>query len=90
MTHWIDDIKNSIVSITTVLQDIPFKGEMWLHAQTMEDQLAEMAEVTISVTTAMGGYKISESALFDFSRPSTRAGPSGTEHIYLQRQVDCD
>jgi hypothetical protein len=53
----------------------------------MEEQMQQVAEVNIGVTTAMEGYKFSESSPYDFRRSSKVAGPSGTQYVHPQRQA---
>jgi hypothetical protein len=51
-----------MAAITTTLKEMPSKRELRFHAQTMDDQMAQIAEVNTGLTIAMEGYKISESS----------------------------
>jgi len=82
----IDEVNKAMAAITATLKDMPSKRELRLHGQTMEAQMAQMAEVNTGLTTAMEGYKFSESSPYDFRRSSATAGPSGTQHMHPQRQ----
>jgi hypothetical protein len=53
----------------------------------MEELMQQAAEVKTGLTTAMEGYKFSESSPYDFRRSSMVAGPSGTQYIHPQRQA---
>jgi len=69
MTKPIDEVNNIMPTITTSLQNIPSKRELRPHAQTMEDQMARMAqieEVDTGLTTARIGDELLESAPYEF------------------------
>jgi len=61
LTKKLDEVNRVMAAITDSLKDIPSKKEMRQHAQRMEDQVAQIAEINTALTTAMEGYKVSES-----------------------------
>jgi len=61
LTKRIDEVDKSMAAITTSLKQIPSKRELQLYTRTMEDQMAQVAEVNTELTTSMEGYKFSES-----------------------------
>jgi len=52
----IDEVIKSMAAITMLLQNIPSKSELRLHAQTMDDQIAQVAAVNTGLTIAMEAY----------------------------------
>jgi hypothetical protein len=90
LTKRIDEVNKSMAAVTTSLKNNPSKRELPLHAHTMEEQIAQVGEVNTGLTTAMEGYQLSQSSLYDFRRTSVTAGPSGTQFVHLQRQAAFD
>jgi len=90
ITKRIDEVNKIFVALTKSLKNVPSTTELRLHGQTMEDQMAQVAELNTGLTTAFEGYKFSESTPFDFRRSSVTAGPSGTQHMHPQRQAAFD
>jgi len=90
LTNQIDEFNTAKAAITTLLKSIPSIRELQLHAQTMAEQMAQVAKVNTGLTTAMVGYKFSQSKPFDFRQTTVAEGPSGTLYIHSQRQVPFD
>jgi len=80
---------NKIMSkIKDSLQNVPSRQELRNHAALMDEQTLKIQEVNTGLTTAMEGFKVSESSRFNF-RPEIRktvpfqqAGPS----VHPERQ----
>jgi len=82
----IDEVVKTTAAITTALKQIPTKLELQQHANAMEEHKIQMTEVNSGLTTAMEECKFSQSSPYNFGRPSTVAGPSGTQRRpYLDR-----
>jgi hypothetical protein len=75
-----------MAAITTSFQSIPSKRELRLHAQTMEDEMAQIAEVNRGSTKATQRYKFSESSPHDFCRSLAVAGPLEAQPGYVHPQ----
>jgi len=83
----IDEVNKAMTAVTTSLKNVPSKGELHRHELAMEEQMQQVANVNTRLTTTMEGYKFSEYSPYDFRRPSTVAGPSGTQYMHPQRQA---
>jgi len=57
------------------------------HAVAMDEQLVQMQKVNMGLTTAMEGYKFSQSSQYDFRHPVPQAGPSTTVHPERQKYL---
>jgi hypothetical protein len=55
----LDSIKNS-------LREIPSRRELREHAAVVDEQIAQDREVNTKLTTAMEGYKFSDSSRYNF------------------------
>jgi hypothetical protein len=82
LTREIDEVNTSMVAITTSSKSVPSKRELLLHAHTMEEQMVQVPEMNTGLTTAMEGYKLSESSPYNLRRTSVTAGPSGTQYVH--------
>jgi uncharacterized protein YukE len=80
MNDKIAKVNEILGSIKNSLKEIPSKKELREHVAVMEDQLAQSRELNTGLTTAMEGYKFSESVLFAFGKEGPQAGPSTTVH----------
>jgi len=69
------------------LQDVPSRKDLTDHAVALDEQLVQMQEVHTELTTAMEGYKFSESLRFNFQQQTPQAGPSTTVHPESQRYL---
>jgi hypothetical protein len=78
------EVNTAMKSITTSRKNIPSIRELRLHAQTMEVQLQQVAEVNMELTSTMKGYKFRESSPFHFSWSSMVAGVSGAQGVNPQ------
>jgi len=87
LSKWIDEVNKAMVEITTSLKNVPSKRELHLHVHTMEEALLQIAKMNMGLTTAMEGYKLSESTPFGFRRSSVTVGPTGTQYVHPQRQA---
>jgi hypothetical protein len=86
-SKWMDELNKALTAITTLLKSVPSRRELHLHAQTMEEHMQQITEMNTGLTTAMDGYKFSESSPYDFRRSSAVASPSGTQNVHPQRQA---
>jgi len=87
----VDSVNKILSSITKSLAEIPSKKELNNHPSSTADQVAQIQEVNTGLTTAMEGYKFSESSRFDFrgnTVPLGQAGPSGFLHPQRQGNVN--
>jgi hypothetical protein len=75
-------------SIKSSLKEVPSRRELREDATAMDEQLVQMREVNTGLTTAMEGYKFSESSQINFQIP--QAGPSTTIHPERQRYFGSD
>jgi len=48
-----DAVHKAMAAITTSLDNIPVKRELWLHVQTIEEQMVQVAEVNTGLTSPM-------------------------------------
>jgi hypothetical protein len=90
LTNEIDKVNTSVVAITTSSKSVPSKWELLLHAHTMEEQMVQVPEMNTGLTTAMEGYKLSESSPYNLRRTSVTAGPLGTQYVHPQGQAAFD
>jgi hypothetical protein len=88
MNSKIQKVNDVLESIKNSLKEVPSRRELREHATAMDEQLVQMQEVNTGLTTAMEGYKFSESSQFNFRIP--QAGPSTTEHPERQRYFGSD
>jgi hypothetical protein len=88
MNSKIQKVNKVLESIKTSLKEVPSRRELREHATAMDEQLVQMQEVYTGLTTAMEGYKFSESSQFNFQIP--QAGPSTTVHSERQRYFGSD
>jgi len=83
----INNVKTILPSITKSRKEVPSKRELRKHQVAMDEQVAQIQEVNIGLTTAMANYKISQSSQYNFRRPMSQvgqAGPSG--HVHLDKR----
>ena len=90
MNQKIVNVNDVLTSIKNTFKGIPSKKKLREHAAVMEDQLAQSRELNTGLTTAMEGYKFSESASYNFGRQGLQAGPSTTVHPERQRYFGSD
>jgi hypothetical protein len=88
LTKRINEVNKTMAAITTLLKHIPTKGELSLHEQILEEQMALVGEVNTGLTTTMEGYKFPESLPYDFGRTLVAAGPSRTQYVLLAREAN--
>jgi len=80
-----DDIRGLTVAVESVnkvmskikdsLKNIPTKQELREHVTIMDEQTMKIQEVNTGLTTAMEGFKVSESSRFNFGEGAPRATP---------------
>jgi predicted nucleic acid-binding Zn-ribbon protein len=90
MNSKIIKVTETLESIRNSLKEVPSKRELREHAAATEDQLAQSRELNTDLTTAMEGYKFSESTPYDFRGPGLQAGPSTTVHPERQHYFGSD
>jgi Zn-finger domain-containing protein len=61
MNSKIAKVNEVLGSIKSSLKEVPSRKELKDHATTMDEQLVCMQEVNTGLTTAMEGYRFSES-----------------------------
>jgi len=66
MNTKVQKINKVLESIKTSLKQVPSRRELRDHATAMDEQIVQMQEVNAGLTTAMEGYKFSESAQYNF------------------------
>jgi len=83
-------VNEVLSSLKNSLKDVPSRKELRQHAAAMEDQLVQSRELNTGLTTAMEGYKLSESASYGLGKQVPQAGPSTTVHPERQRYFSTD
>jgi predicted nucleic acid-binding Zn-ribbon protein len=66
MNSKIQKVNEVLDSIKSSLKEVPSRRELREHATAMDEQLVQMQEVNMGLTTAMEGYKFSESPQYNF------------------------
>ena len=88
LTIAIESVNKTMSKIRDSLKDIPSRQELRIHAAIMDEQTMKIQEVNTGLTTAMEGFKVSESSRFNFGQgvpkttPFQQAGPS----VHPERQ----
>ena len=62
----VESVNKVLSKISNSLNDIPSRQELRNHATLMEEQTMKILEVNTGLTTAMDGFKVSESSRFNF------------------------
>jgi hypothetical protein len=87
LSKQIDEVNKAMAARTTSLKSVPSKGELQLHAHTMEEQIERVAEINTGLTTAKEECKFSESLPYNVRISDTVVGPAGTQHVHPERQA---
>jgi hypothetical protein len=66
MNSRIQQVNDVLDSIETSLREVASRWELREYATAMDEQLVQMKEVNTGLTTAMEGYKLSESSPYNF------------------------
>jgi hypothetical protein len=66
MNSRIQQVNDVLDSIETSLREVASRCELREYATAMDEQLVQMQEVNTGLTTAMEGYKFSESSPYNF------------------------
>jgi len=85
LTMAIESVNQVMSKIKDSLKDIPSRQELRNHVMIMDEQTTKIQEVNTGLTTAMEGFKVSESSRFNFREKATpfqQAGPS----VHPERQ----
>ena len=94
LTTAVESVNKVMTKIKDSLKNIPLRQELRDHVLLMEEQNIRFREANTGLTTAMDGFKVSESSRFNFrpERNSTfqQAGPSTTVHPERQRYFGSD
>lgn len=56
------------------LEEVPSKKDVREHVSAMDEQMVQIQEVNTGITTAMEGYKFSESSHYNFRQHIPQAG----------------
>jgi len=92
----IESVNKTLAKIRDSLKDNPSKQDLWNHVLLMDEQTKKIQEVNTGLTTAMEGFKVSESSRFNLGlevpriTPFAQAGPSTTVHPERQRYFGSD
>ena len=90
MNSKIQKVNEVLDSIKTSLREVPSRRELKEHPTAMGEQIVQMQEVNTGLTTAMEGYKFSESSQYNFRQQVPQAGPSTTVHPERRRYFGSD
>ena len=92
----VESVNTILAKVRDSMKDIPSKQELRNHAALMDEQTMKIQEVNTGLTTAMEGFKVSESSRLNFRpefprvTPLQQAGPSTTVHPDRQRYFGSD
>jgi hypothetical protein len=90
MNSKIHKVNQVLDSIETSLREVPSRRELREHANALDEHLVQMQEVNTGLTTAMEGYKFSESSQYNFRQQVPQPWPSTTIHPERQRYFGSD
>jgi len=69
MNSKIEKVNEVLNCIKNSLKEVPSRRELRDHAVAIDEQLVQMQEVNMGLTTAMEGSKFSQSSQYDFRHP---------------------